>query len=82
MKKITVNTHEDFLGTDDAEFVAAYKKRAEDILTAEWDVVEFVNVKASHSWEYEIKDEDDDRIDDNFASWTQESIERAYQEAS
>ena len=81
MKKITVNTHEDFLGTDDAEFVATYEKHVEDILTAEWDIVEFVNAKASRSWEYEIEDEDDNRIDDNLASWTQKAIERAYEEA-
>ena len=77
MKKIIINTHVDFIETDDPEFIAAYQKRATDILSAEWDVIEFENVIAQKSWRYEV----DDCLDDNLGFWTQEALERAYQEA-
>ena len=75
MIKIVVNTHEDFLGINDAEFVESYKKRAIDILSAEWDIIEFENVESIASWRYEA----DECIEDNLGFWTQEAIERAYQ---
>jgi hypothetical protein len=78
MKKIIINIHPDFLGVEaDEQYISKYQKRAAEILSAEWDVVEFEGVAAQKSWRYEA----DDEISDEVGFWTQEALERAYQEA-
>ncbi len=77
MNKIIVNTNVDFLGTEDEAYIAKYQKRATELLAGEWDVIEFENVPAQKSWRYES----DERISDEVGFWTQETLERAYQEA-
>jgi len=77
--KIIVNTHADFLATDEAEFVEAYKKACVTELTAcGWDVVEFEDVPATYSTRREIDNEAESPAGDV----TQDAIEKAYQYAS
>lgn len=77
MSKIIVNIHPDFLGTNDEQYITKYQKRVVEILSAGWDVIEFENVIAQKSWRYET----DGEISGVVAAWTQEALERAYQEA-